>query len=106
MFDHTDLHSRILTDLMDGYDEELEMEIEDRHVDELVGDISPEELLQQKESRRVYFRELFRLQAELDLHGLNRDGARSEVALFLAHCQSHSYRCVRIIHGKGNGSPN
>ena len=28
MFDHTDLHSRILTDLMDGYDEELEMEIE------------------------------------------------------------------------------
>ncbi|WP_409559766.1 polyphosphate kinase 2, partial [Hydrogenophaga sp.] len=65
MFDQADLHSRILSDLMDGYDEELEMEIEDRHVDELVGDISPEELLQQKESRRVYFRELFRLQAEL-----------------------------------------
>jgi polyphosphate kinase 2 len=66
MFDTAaDLHSRILADLMDGYDEELEMEIEDRHVDGLVGDLSPEELLLQKEGRRVYFRELFRLQAEL-----------------------------------------
>ncbi len=60
-----DLHSRILNDLMDGYDEELEMEIEDRHVDELTGDESPEALLEHKESRRTYFRELFRLQAEL-----------------------------------------
>lgn len=48
----------------------------------------------------------FRIQSELDLHGLNRDDARSEVALFLAHCQDQAYRCVRIVHGKGNGSPN
>ena len=66
MFDnHDDLLNRIHADLMDGYDEELEMEIEDRHVDGLGGTLSPEALLLQKESRRVYFRELFRLQAEL-----------------------------------------
>jgi polyphosphate kinase 2 len=66
MFDsHDELLTRIHNDLMDGYDEELEMEIEDRHVDALGGELDPEALLQQKESRRTYFRELFRLQAEL-----------------------------------------
>ena len=48
----------------------------------------------------------FRLQAECDLHGLNRDDARVEIVQFLAHCAEHDYRCVRVIHGKGNGSPN
>ena len=48
----------------------------------------------------------FSLQAECDLHGLNRDDARLEIVRFLAHCADHRYRCVRIIHGKGNGSPN
>lgn len=53
-----DLMRRIHADLMDGYDEELEMELEDRESD--VSDASS-----QKEARRTYFRELFRLQAEL-----------------------------------------
>lgn len=48
----------------------------------------------------------YRLDAELDLHGLNRDKARLEVANFLAECRDRDLRCVRIIHGKGNGSPN
>lgn len=48
----------------------------------------------------------FRLDAELDLHGLNRDKARAAVAAFLAECRDLDRRCVRIIHGKGNGSPN
>ncbi|MGQ0502975.1 MAG: Smr/MutS family protein [Panacagrimonas sp.] len=48
----------------------------------------------------------FRLEAELDLHGLNRDKARAEVATFLGQCRDLDRRCVRIIHGKGNGSPN
>ena len=66
MFDsHDELLARIHNDLMDGYDEELEMEIEDRHVDALGGALDPEALRQQKESRSTYFRELFRLQAEL-----------------------------------------
>lgn len=48
----------------------------------------------------------FRLEAECDLHGLNRAQARLEVARFIVHCRDQRWRCVRIIHGKGNGSPN
>ncbi|WP_428313169.1 Smr/MutS family protein [Hydrocarboniphaga sp.] len=45
-------------------------------------------------------------QAELDLHGLNRDKAKLAIVAFLARCADRDHRCVRIIHGKGNGSPN
>lgn len=48
----------------------------------------------------------FQLQAECDLHGLNRDDARLEISRFLVHCADRGHRCVRVIHGKGNGSPN
>ena len=42
---------------------------------------------------------------EIDLHGLNREQARQLLADFLAHSLKHGVRCVRIIHGKGLGSP-
>lgn len=45
------------------------------------------------------------IQAELDLHGLNREEARHQLATFLAECLHHGQRCVRVIHGKGHGSP-
>jgi len=45
------------------------------------------------------------VQAHLDLHGMYRDEARHHVAAFLAECQTHRQRCVRIVHGKGYGSP-
>ena len=48
----------------------------------------------------------YHIRAELDLHGLNRDAARQEVAVFLADCLDRDVRAVRIIHGKGRGSPN
>lgn len=48
----------------------------------------------------------YRIERELDLHGLNRDKAQLAVARFLAQCRDQGLRCVRIIHGKGNGSPN
>jgi DNA-nicking Smr family endonuclease len=48
----------------------------------------------------------YRIQGELDLHGLNRDRARVEVARFLTLCEDRDARCVRIVHGKGLGSPN
>jgi DNA-nicking Smr family endonuclease len=48
----------------------------------------------------------YRVERVLDLHGLNRHRARVEVVAFLAGCQRDDLRCVRIIHGKGNGSPN
>jgi DNA-nicking Smr family endonuclease len=45
------------------------------------------------------------VQAHLDLHGLHRDEARQQVALFLAECMAQRRRCIRIVHGKGYGSP-
>ena len=60
-----EMMQRVHRDLLDSYDEELEMEIEDRV---LVGpDGMPVEFdsPSEKEARRRYFRELFRLQAEL-----------------------------------------
>jgi DNA-nicking Smr family endonuclease len=45
------------------------------------------------------------VEAHLDLHGLNRDEARHQVALFVAGCVAREQRCVRIVHGKGLGSP-
>lgn len=48
----------------------------------------------------------YRIGAELDLHGHNREAARAAVAAFLAECQDRGLRCLRIIHGKGRGSPN
>ncbi|KON80538.2 Smr/MutS family protein [Azoarcus sp. PA01] len=45
------------------------------------------------------------LQGEVDLHGYNRDDAREALARFLAASLQQGRRCVRVIHGKGLGSP-
>ncbi|AGA34597.1 Smr protein/MutS2 [Thioalkalivibrio nitratireducens DSM 14787] len=54
--------------------------------------------------RRV-FRNLrrghYRIQDELDLHGLFASEARRTVAAFLAEARTHHRLCVRIVHGKG-----
>ncbi len=44
--------------------------------------------------------------AELDLHGLTVAEARAAVSDFLRDSLARGVRCVRIIHGKGHGSPN
>ncbi len=46
------------------------------------------------------------VQDHLDLHGLTVPEARILTAEFLAHCLREGLRCVRIVHGKGLGSPN
>jgi polyphosphate kinase 2 len=56
---------RIRHDLIDSYDEELEMELEDQSVAQMTGEDSGNWDQQDKERRRQYFRELFRLQGEL-----------------------------------------
>ena len=61
--DHDEIIRRISRDLADGYDEELEMEIEDRHP--LPGVSLGLESDAEKDYRQDYFRQLFRLQAEL-----------------------------------------
>jgi polyphosphate kinase 2 len=59
-----DLDSRVRGDLIDSFDEELEMEIDDGRLDKLVTEFAarpqPESI-----DRSVYFKELFRLQGEL-----------------------------------------
>jgi polyphosphate kinase len=58
--DTQELMQRIANDLIDSYDEELELEIEDRNVDGM-GELQPTDKL----ARQRYFTELFRLQGEL-----------------------------------------
>ncbi len=45
------------------------------------------------------------LQAELDLHGLRTEEARAALGQFLRAALQRGLRCVRIVHGKGLGSP-
>ena len=50
-------------------------------------------------------RGVWAIQAQLDLHGLRRDAARERLAEFLREAARGGLRCVRVVHGKGNGSP-
>jgi len=50
-------------------------------------------------------RGVWAIQAQLDLHGLRRDEARERLNRFIFEARRRGLRCVRVIHGKGNGSP-
>ena len=45
------------------------------------------------------------IQGQLDLHGLRRDDAREALSHFIKDAKKVGWRCVRIVHGKGLGSP-
>jgi DNA-nicking Smr family endonuclease len=45
------------------------------------------------------------IEAHLDLHGHTRDEARAAINQFIAGCSIPGKRIVRIVHGKGLGSP-
>lgn len=45
------------------------------------------------------------IQQHLDLHGLRRDEARAQLGAFIRSAVLRGVRCVRVVHGKGNGSP-
>lgn len=45
------------------------------------------------------------IQRQLDLHGLRSDEAREALGKFIREAYRHGIRCVRVIHGKGLGSP-
>lgn len=45
------------------------------------------------------------IQDEIDLHGLRSDGARERVGGFVRDSARAGLRCIRVVHGKGLGSP-
>jgi DNA-nicking Smr family endonuclease len=48
----------------------------------------------------------YRVEAELDLHGLTGTEGAAQLAQFLQHARGRGLQCVRIIHGKGLRSGN
>ena len=56
---------RIKRELIDDYDEELELEIEDRTSEDILAEQEPGRIDEARQERTRYFRELFKLQAEL-----------------------------------------
>lgn len=50
-------------------------------------------------------RGVWALQGQIDLHGLRTDEARQALSQFLRDAQVRGWRCVRVVHGKGLGSP-
>ena len=45
------------------------------------------------------------IQNQLDLHGLRTDEARETLGQFIRQAHKRGLRCVRVVHGKGLGSP-
>jgi DNA-nicking Smr family endonuclease len=45
------------------------------------------------------------VQQQIDLHGLRTDEAREVLGRFIASAHQQGLRCVRVVHGKGLGSP-
>ena len=45
------------------------------------------------------------IQRQIDLHGLRSDDAREALSQFIRTAHQQGIRCVRVVHGKGLGSP-
>ncbi|MDM0056284.1 Smr/MutS family protein [Variovorax fucosicus] len=45
------------------------------------------------------------IQRQVDLHGLRSDAAREALGAFIRTAHRQGVRCVRVVHGKGLGSP-
>jgi DNA-nicking Smr family endonuclease len=45
------------------------------------------------------------VQAQLDLHNLRTEEARQALGQFIRESHKNGLRCVRVVHGKGLGSP-
>jgi DNA-nicking Smr family endonuclease len=45
------------------------------------------------------------VQGQVDLHNLRTDEAREALGGFIRESFKHGLRCVRVVHGKGLGSP-
>ena len=45
------------------------------------------------------------IQRQMDLHGMRSDEAREALGSFIRESHKQGIRCVRVVHGKGLGSP-
>ena len=87
---------QVLSDMVSDYFETAELE-------------TGEELIYRREGvQQAVLRKLrrgqFQVSAALDLHGMTVAAAKEALAAFLHRVRRDSLSCVRIIHGKGNGS--
>ena len=82
----------VLEDSLRGELVELGGEVEFRR-----GGISRETLQRLRRGR-------FAVEAEIDLHGLNRFEAEEALKAFIGSCIARGYGCVRVVHGKGSRS--
>ena len=76
-----------------------------------ISDVGPGDVLsftrggvQRREAERLR-RGRFAIEADLDLHGRTVADASAALDRFLEDSRRHGRRCVRIVHGKGFGSP-
>lgn len=79
-------------------------EVADTLSDHGAGDVAITEYLRPGLNRmtlRKLRRGEWRIQDELDLHGLNIDEARKLLVAFLHDAAQRGLRCVNVIHGKG-----
>lgn len=83
--------------LSDDFDAETLLHI-DEHLSFRRPGVSPEVV-------RKLRRGDWSIQAQLDLHGLRTDEARDSLGRFIREAHRHGLRCVRVVHGKGLGSP-
>ncbi|MCP5157867.1 MAG: Smr/MutS family protein [Gammaproteobacteria bacterium] len=87
---------QVLADMLSDYFEPADMEM-------------GEELYYRREGvQQAVLRKLrrghFQVGAALDLHGMTVIAAKGALTHFLQHVRHDHIHCVRIIHGKGNGS--
>lgn len=72
------------------------------HTDELLSyrrpGLGPEIVRKLREGR-------WSIQRQIDLHGLRTDEARETLGRFIREAHQAGLRCVRVVHGKGLGSP-
>ncbi len=92
-----DEREALLQALSDDFDVESLLET-DETLSFRRPEVSPEVV---KKLRRGHWA----LQAQIDLHGLRRDQAREALGHFIHDAARRGLRCVRVVHGKGNGSP-
>lgn len=59
-----------------------------------------------RQTLRKLRRGFWKIQAELDMHGMTRDQARYALVAFLDECDRYGVRCVCVIHGRGLSSKN